>query len=164
MAYVPEITSLQKRAVFKIALDLIKADDRIHSKEISVLDQLQSSLCLSQEEMDMIHYLTLAEAVNALREMDEEQAKGFLDLFNGIMRVDSDISFRENLLLTAVTMSCSRESRDWVHVISSCTTNIPVSDNQIIFLEKEYSHETHLVLDDKYDNLLISKAFNDIGL
>lgn len=164
MADVPEITSLQKRAVFKIALDLIKADYRIHSKEISVLDQLQTSLCLSQEEMDMIHYLTLAEAVNALREMDEEQAKGFLDLFNGIMRVDSDISFRENLLLTAVTMACSSESRDWVHVISSSTTDIPVSDNQIIFLEKEYSHETHLVLDDKYDNLLISKAFNDIGL
>lgn len=164
MTDLSSITPLQKRAVFKIALDLIKADFRIHSKEISVLDRLQESLCLSQEEMDMIHYLTLADAVRALKDLEEGQVKEFLDLFNGIMRVDSDISFKENLLLTAVTMALSKESRDWVHVISSSTTDIPVSDTQIIFLEKEYSEDTHTILDDKYDNLLISKAFNDIGL
>lgn len=164
MTALSSIIPLQKRAVFKIALELIKADSRIHSKEISILDRLQENLCLSQDEMDLVHYLTLAEAVRALKDLEEEQVKEFLGLFNGIMRIDSDISFKENLLLTAVTMALGSESKDWVHIISSSTTEIPISDTQIIFLEKEYSEETHKILDDKYDNLLISKAFNDIGL
>lgn len=164
MNSISPLSPTQKRAVFKIAVDLIKADNRIHSKEISVLDRLLENLNLNQEELDMIHYLTLAEAVRTLKELEEGQIKELLDLFNSIMRIDSDISFKENLLLTAVTMASSYDSKDWVHIISSSTTEIPVSDTQIIFLEKEYSHETHEVLDDKYDNLLISKAFNDIGL
>ena len=158
------LTPLQKRSVFKIAVDLIKADNRIHSKEISILDKLQSSLCLTQEEMDMVHYITLADAVNSLRELKSGIADELIDLFSGIMKADSDISFKENLLLTAVIMSCSKESKDWVHVMTSTATESNVSDSQIVYLEKEHCDKAHEVLDDKYDNLLISKAFADIGL
>ena len=164
MIHQSSLTPLQKRAVFKIAVDLIKADNRIHNKEISILDSLQETLALAQDELDMIHYITLEEAVRTLRDMDEESSDEAIELFNSIMRADSDISFKENLLLTAVNMSCSTDSKGWVHVITSMATESKVSDDQIVFLEKEYSPKTHEVLDDKYDNLLISKAFADIGL
>lgn len=158
------LTPLQKRSVFKIAVDMIKADNKIHSKEISVLDKLQSSMRLTQEEMDMVHYITLADAVNSLRDLELEIAEELIGIFSGIMKVDSDISFKENLLLTAVVMSCSKESKDWVHVMTSTATENKVSDSQIVYLEKEHCDKAHKVLDDRYDNLLISKAFADIGL
>ena len=81
------LTPLQKRSVFKIAVDMIKADNKIHSKEISVLDKLQSSMRLTQEEMDMVHYITLADAVNSLRDLELEIAEELIGIFSGIMKV-----------------------------------------------------------------------------
>lgn len=158
-----EFTAVQKRAVFKIAIELVKADNRIHSKEISVLDKLQAGLDISQQEVDMTHYSSLSEAVAAIREMPEEQVEAILDLFKGIMKVDSDIDFEENLLLSAIIMSCHKESRPWAAIISSTDPGVEISGKQIVYLEKSTCRQTHAVLDDKYDNLLISKAFGDIG-
>lgn len=144
-------------------MDLIKADNRIHSKEISALDSLQDDLHISQEDIDLTHYITLSEAVTSINEMTREQISSLLDLFNGIMRADSDISIKENILLTSIILACSPDSKDWVKVISAPATETKVSDEQIVYLEKEWGNQAHKVFDDKYDNLLISKAFGDIG-
>ena len=157
------LSSPKKRSVFKIAVDLIKADNRIHSKEITVLDKLQTELDLTQEEIDLTHYITLSEAILSINEMSQEQVNYIIDLFNDLMRADSDISIEENILLTALTLSCGEKSREWAKVISVPATESKISDTQIVFLEKEWSENAHAILDDKYDNLLISKAFGDIG-
>ena len=96
------LTPLKKRTIFKIAVELIKADDRIHSKEISFLERLQRELELSQEDIDLTHYITLSEAVSSINELDEEQIDYVMKQFNRIMRADSDIAMKENLLLTAI--------------------------------------------------------------
>lgn len=163
MSILSTLSPLKKRTVFKIAVDLIKADNRIHGKEISVLDSLMDDLQLSQEDIDLTHYITLSEAITSINEMSQEQISYLLDLFNGIMRADSDISIKENILLTSIILACSPDSKDWVKVISAPATETKVSDEQIVFLEKEWGVEAHKVFDDKYDNLLISKAFGDIG-
>lgn len=163
MSILSSLSPLKKRTVFKIAVDLIKADYRIHSKEINVLDRLQNDLCLSQQDIDLTHYITLSEAISSINEMTDEHVNYIIDLFNGIMRADSDISIEENILLTALTLACSKDSRDWVKVITVPATEIKISDTQIVFLEKEWSRNAHQVFDDRYDNLLISKAFGDIG-
>lgn len=158
------LTPLKKRTIFKVAVDLIKADGRIHGKEIRILDELQSELAISREDCDMSHYITLSEAVSSINEMSDEQAEYVIDLFNRIMRADSDVSDRENILLTAVSMACGRETREWARVISVPASETKVSDCQVVFLEKSWEKNAHMVFDDKYDNLLISKAFGDIGL
>ncbi len=167
---IPDISLLracspfQKRAVLKIAIELVKADDKIHRKEISLLEGLQKGLSLTQGELDLIHYLTLADAVDAVRRMDDATVVEVMGVFNSIMRADSDIDFEENLLLSAVSLSCRPESRAWASVLSVPAPDIDIPDRQIAYLEKEASAQTHDVLDDPYDNLLISKAFGDIGL
>ena len=157
-------TPVQKRSILKIAIELVKADNKIHSKEISVLDDLQESLGLTQEELDLIHYTPLSEAVSIISGMDEEAVNVVMGVFDSIMRIDSDIDFEENLLYAAVTISCRPESRNWATVLSVSDIDVDISDRQILFLEKSLSANAHQVLDDKYDNLLISKAFGDIGL
>ena len=163
MSILSSLSPIKKRTVFKIAVDLIKADNRIHSKEINILDKLQDELCLTQEDIDLTHYITLSDAVSSINELSDEQVGHIIDLFNGIMRADSDISKQENILLTALTLSCGSDSKNWVKVISVPTTETQISDSQIIFLEKQWCCNAHQVFDDKYDNLLISKAFGDIG-
>lgn len=157
-------TPVQKRSAIKLAIELVKADNRIHSKEISILDSLQRGLGLTQEELDLIHYATLADSVAAVRWMDAPAVNAAMGVFDSIMRSDSDIDPEENLLYAAVTMSCAPESREWSSVLSVQDIDADISDRQILYLEKRFSGESHKVLDDRYDNLLIAKAFGDIGL
>ena len=157
------LTPLKKRTIFKIAVELIKADDRIHSKEISFLERLQRELELSQEDIDLTHYITLSEAVSSINELDEEQIDYVMKQFNRIMRADSDIAMKENLLLTAISMACSKESRSWAQVVSVPSSETKVPSSHVAFFEKTWVRDAHLVFDDVYDNMLISKAFGDIG-
>ncbi len=154
----------QRRAVMKLAVELVKADDRIHSKEVAVLDELQSMLGLEQEELDLIHYLSLENAVECLNDLDENSTERVTGLFKDIMCSDNDIDFEENLLLSSISMSCGIGSRDWCRILSTSAPESEVPEKQIVFLESKVSEAAHLVLDDKYDNLLISKAFGDIGI
>jgi len=154
----------QRRAVMKLAVELVKADDRIHSKEVAVLDELQSMLGLEQEELDLIHYLSLENAVECLNDLDEDSTERVTGLFKDIMCSDNDIDFEENLLLSSISMSCDSGSRDWCRILSTNAPESEVPEKQIVFLESKVSEAAHLVLDDKYDNLLISKAFGDIGI
>ncbi len=158
------LSGTQRRAVMKIAVELVKADSRIHTKEVSVLDGLQSGLGLDQEELDLIHYLSLESAIDCLKDLDQDSTEGLIELFNDIMCSDSDIDFDENLLLSSISMSCGSESRDWCMILSVDATETDAPEKQIVFLESMTSEAAHLVLDDKYDNLLISKAFGDIGI
>lgn len=158
------LTPIQKRALLKIAIELVKADNKIHSKEVSVLNTLQESLGLPQEELDLIHYIPLAAAVSVIGQMEGAEVTAVLDIINSIMKVDSDVDFEENLLYAAVTTACIPESARWACILSVQDLDADLTDRQIVFLEKTYSEGAHRVLDDKYDNLLISKAFGDIGL
>ena len=158
------LSGTQRRAVMKLAVELVKADNWIHAKEVAVLDGLQSRLGLEQEELDLIHYLSLESAVDCLKDLDEEPTRRIIKLFNEIMRSDNDIDFEENLLLSSVSMSCDCGSRDWCRILSANATESEVPEKQIVFLEGKTSEAAHQVLDDKYDNLLISKAFGDIGI
>lgn len=157
------LSGIQRRAVMKIAIELVKADSRIHSKEVGLLDELQKSLELSQEELDLTHYLSLESAVSCLDTLDEKTTTRVINLFKEIMCADNDIDFEENLLLSSISMSCDTASRNWCRILSVNATESGAPARQIVFLERETTAAAREVLGDKYDNLLISKAFGDIG-
>lgn len=152
-----DLSATQRRAVMKLAVELVKADDRIHSKEVAVLDKLQSGLGLDQEELDLTHYLSLESAVDCLKNLEEEPTRRIINLFNEIMCSDNDIDFEENLLLSSISMSCDSGSRDWCRILSADAAESEAPEKQIVFLEGQTSEAAHLVLDDKYDNLLIQR-------
>lgn len=159
-----DLNGIQRRAVMKIAVELVKADSRIHTKEVGLLDRLQSGLGLEQKELDLTHYLSLENAVECLKGLEDGPTDRIISLFNEIIRADDDISFDENLLLASISMSCGTASREWCGLLSVNAAETEVPDRQIVFLEREVSETARLVFGDKYDNLLISKAFGDIGL
>ena len=162
-----KFTVSQKRAVFKLAVELVKADNRIHRQEVLVLTRLQEALALEQEQLDLIHYCTMQDAIEVLRGLGNvnDAAKEILcRLFTEIMCSDNDIDFDESILLSSVTMSIRSGSQEWCSVLSIPLADTRSSERQIIFLEKKRCGAAHAVLDDAYDNLLITKAFGDIGL
>ena len=158
------LSYMHKLSVLRIAIDLIKADNQIFGEEIAVLSELQRQFELTQQDVDGIHYITLQQAVEALKDLDAPAAEAVVGLMNDIMCVDNDIDYEENILLTSVKMSIDSKSKGWCNVITSLNVMDETSKKQIMYLEDVPSEAVHKVLDDKYDRLLITKAFNDLGL
>ncbi|MBO5942154.1 MAG: TerB family tellurite resistance protein [Bacteroidales bacterium] len=159
-----QLTYLNKLAVLRIAVDLVKADSRIHGDEISLLAELQEKFALSQEDLDRIHYITLQQAVSSLKELDVFSAEHVVRILEEVMCVDNEIDYEENILLTAVFMSISPRSRDWCDVLSVPNVMDETSLRQVLYLESSPCPEVHKLFNDKYDKLLITKSFNDMGL
>ena len=158
------LSYIHKLSVLRFAVDLIKADNQIFGEEVEVLAQLQLQFGLSQPDIDGIHYITLQQAVDSLKDLDVEAAETIVEILTDIMCVDNDIDYDENILLTSVKMSIAQKSKHWCNVISATNVMDETSRRQIMYLEDSFSPAVHSVFDDKYDRLLITKAFNDLGL
>lgn len=158
------LNQIQKRAVFKLAVDLAKADKQIHGNEVALLNSLQGELNVSKEELDMIHYMSLQDSMCALRTLDSETKESIMESLEAMVGVDVDVDKREQLLYGSIKMALSSESCDWVNVVSVSGTDAECSSEQIVYLEKSKCNSAREVLDDKFENLLISKALNDVGL
>lgn len=157
------LSSIQKKSIFKVAIELVKADNQIHRNEVALLDSLQSKFQLSQEELDATHYISLQEAVSSLRVLPPESKEAILSIFEEIVRVDNDVDFGENLMLSALKLVLQDDSDSWSGIISVQGVDAEVSQNQIVYLEEDYSPAVHEVFDDESDFLLVSKALGDIG-
>ena len=158
------LTYLNKLAVLRIAVDLVKADSLIHGNEISLLASLQEKFGLSQDDLDRIHYITLQQAVSSLKELDVFTAQQVVKILEDIMCVDNAIDYEENILLTSVFMSISPATRDWCDVLSVQNVMDETSMRQVLYLEASPCHEAHELFSDRYDRLMITKSFNDLGL
>lgn len=158
------LSHICKLSVMRLAVDLIKADNRIFGEEVALLADLQQQFGLSQNDVDGIHYITLQQAVEALKGLDDKSAEMVAGLLNDIMCVDNDVDYDENILLTSVRMSITSKSRNWCNVISVNNVMDETSLRQIMYLESSRTAPAHEVFDNKYDKLIITKAFNDLGL
>lgn len=163
MGWRQDISLLQKKSIFKIAIELVKADNQIHKNEVAILDELQARFQLSQDELDATHYISLESAINSLRCLSLEAKQEVLTIFEDIVRVDNDVNFGENLMLSALKLVLQEDSQTWSGIISVPGVEAEVSQNQIVYLEEDYCQEVHDVFDDENDFLLISKALGDIG-
>lgn len=158
------LNRIQKRAVFKLAVDLAKADRQIHGNEVALLNSLQEELNVFQEELDMIHYMSLQDAIHALQSIEPKMRKSIMKSLETMIGVDVDVDKREQFLYGSIKMALSTESSGWVNIVSVNGVDTDCSSEQIVYLEKSKCNSAREILDDKFENLLISKALNDVGL
>lgn len=158
------LASIEKQALLKIAVDLVKADNRIHRNEVAALSRLQRHYAISNEELDLTHYLSLQQSLERLCRLGADEKEQVLALLDEIVSADNDIDFKENILLSAIKLALRKDSSEWCSIISVENISTECPSDQIIYLEHAYCEEPHKVLDDKYDNLLVTKALNDVGL
>ncbi|MBQ9138502.1 MAG: hypothetical protein IJX65_07705 [Alistipes sp.] len=159
-----ELTDVQKRALFKLAVDLVKADKQIHKDEVSLLDRLQRACGIGVSDLEFIHYISLQQAISCLSTLSEQSKQQALEVLSSIVGADSDIDSRESMLLTAIRLALEEQSQGWCTVVSTSDIDAECSAEQIIYLEREQCSGVHSVLSDKYDYLLLTKALNDVGL
>lgn len=159
-----KMTPVQKRAVFKLAVDLAKVDRQIHGNEIALLNSLQADLNVTKDELEMIHYMSLQQCLEALQPLNHAQKDSVGSFFQSMLGVDDDLDKREQMLFAAIKIALDDSSSRWAKVISVHGVESECPADQIIYLEKKFCDHAHRVLDDKLDNLLITKALNEVGL
>ena len=159
-----DLTALQKRAAMKIAVDLAKADRQIHGSEVALLNDCQRELGLTDDELEMIHYLSLQDCISILAGLPQSEKEAMLSLFERVIQVDVDVDARERILLSSIKMALSDGSGSWTSVFSVTGAEAECSSSQIIYLEKRRCDSSREVLDDEFNNLLLNKALNDVGL
>ena len=159
-----KMTPVQKRAVFKLAVDLAKVDRQIHGNEIILLNSLQEALSVTKEEIEMIHYMSLQQSIDALQSLNYSHKNSVASFLQSMLGVDDDLDKREQMLFAAIKIALYDNSSRWAKVISVNGVESECPADQIIYLEKKFCDHAHGVLDDKLDNLLITKALNDVGL
>jgi hypothetical protein len=159
-----KITPVQKRAVFKLAVDLAKVDRQIHGNEIALLNSLQADLNVTKDELEMIHYMSLQQCLEALQSLNHAQKDSVGSFFQSMLGVDDDLDKREQMLFAAIQIAFNDDTSSWAKVISVNGVENECPSNQIIYLEKKWCEHAHGVLDDKLDSLLITKALNEVGL
>ena len=158
------LTEIQKRALFKLAVDLVKADKQIHRDEVALLDRLQRTCGIDAGDLEFIHYISLQQAINCLKGLPERDKREVLAVLESVVGVDNDIDSRENMLLAAVRLTLEDFSHNWAMVVSASDIEAECSSEQIVYLERSEQSEASSVLNDKYDYLLLTKALGDVGL
>ena len=166
-----ELNSVQKRALFKLALDIVKADKQIHLNEVSVLNELHHTCHITDEDMVLVHYISFQQAISTLKLLDKSTRQSVIDSLSSVVGVDNDVDNRESMMLAAIKLTLMDESSQWSHIISAVGVESEVSSRQIIYLEKTSdkkdnsdSDSNNYLFDDKYDNPLINKALSEVGL
>ena len=112
------LTAMQKRAAMKIAVDLAKADRQIHGSEVALLNDCQKELGLTDDELEMIHYLSLQDCISILAGLPQSEKEAMLSLFERVIQVDVDVDARERILLSSIKMALSDGSGSWTSVFS----------------------------------------------
>ena len=88
------LTPVQKRAAMKIAVDLAKADRQIHGAEVSLLNDCQRKLGLTDDELEMIHYLSLQECIEVLEDLPESEKAYDRDTSLETLKLITKLGFR----------------------------------------------------------------------
>lgn len=153
-----KLSSLQCRALLKIAVDLVKSDYQIHSDEIVALQKIQEECKLDVDETEWIHYLTLQEAIDVLSSLDEDTKLKLLQQLENLIKIDNDVDFHENLLLSSIKLCLTipKEAK----IISVPNAYVECDSHQIVYLEHQCCDDAHRVLDDKYDYVMISNILS----
>ena len=147
-----------------LAVDLAKADRQIHAGEVSILNECQRELGMADDELEMIHYMSFQECISALEPLSKDRKDEIIACYEKIIEADVDVDVRERILLSAIRMALSENSRRWTRILSVSGVETDCSSNQILYLEKKKCASSREVLDDDFNNLLLTKALNEVGL
>lgn len=143
----------ERAGVFRIVTDLIKADGIIDTREIDLLDSIRNKYGITREDESRAADYSLSQAVGFIVSAGEAARHAFVDDFDRMAMSDDFCVREEALLLTALRLALTVDSRRKVSVLSLGTFAINFENSQILYLESEY---------DKGMNERMQKSYREI--
>lgn len=129
--------STEKAALGRILIDIIKADTIIDIREIELYTQLKAFFGLTRANEMEAYEMTVGQAVEILRGMDEEDRSKIVSTFNDMALSDGTCPLEEVLLMLMLKYCLDTDAE--CDVISRVIEDTWFDDTQVLFVESHYS-------------------------
>lgn len=93
------LSEIQKRALAKVMMEIIVADDDIDDREVDFLDKVQTTLSISVEDIQHSTAMELELCMSILSEMSETEKRGLGLLFSEMVDADGQADLKEEEML-----------------------------------------------------------------
>lgn len=146
-----------KTAVAKVLSDLVQCDGIVNQGEIDFLQQIYSVLRINSTSRQKSSTLSLSEAVNTLRSLDQSEKKMLLFAFQQLSVADNAFDPNESLLITALLLSIDIDLPETqglnAHFVSIPNLNFDTR-NAVLYVEPEYDEAINAAIEADYFEIL----------
>ena len=146
-----------KTAVAKVLSDLVQCDGIVNQGEIDFLQQIYSVLRINSASRQKASTLSLSEAVNILRSLDQSEKKMLLFAFQQLSVADDALDPNESLLITALLLSINIDLPETqglkAHFVSIPNLNFDTR-NAVLYVEPEYDEAVNTAIIADYTSIL----------
>lgn len=96
------LTSLEKKAVAKVLLDIVNADSRFTIGEGAYFAQLQNTLGISDSDIEEAKYMSVVGCLSIIRNLLPHQKNALAIMMLEMIGVDDDVNSEELKVFTVV--------------------------------------------------------------
>lgn len=140
-----------RTSIARVAVDLIKADGIIDTREMDFMNDLKVKYGLERPDMMRADDLSLADALNQLSQADAKTRQTLLEYFKQASLSDGICARQEALLLLGLHLMLGDVCD--ASVFSVDTSTMPFDDTQVLYLENEYDVAINSELRENYRQL-----------
>lgn len=132
--------AIERAAIARVLIDLIKADKVIDSREMDLYRNLKSQFSISREDEIEAYSLSLSKAVNILKGMDNGVVTDLLGTFED-MTVSDGFCAREEALLMLMLHFCLNSPDLECDVISTVIEESWFDERQVLYVESHHAKD-----------------------
>jgi len=97
-----DLTTLEKKAVAKVLLDIVNADGNVAVGEAKYFEQLQKVLGISNSEIEEAKYLSVVGSLSIIREMLPAEKHAIAIMMHEMIKADGEVNDKEIKIFIAV--------------------------------------------------------------
>ncbi|MDE5877475.1 MAG: TerB family tellurite resistance protein [Muribaculaceae bacterium] len=141
--------SIERAAITRILVDLIKADKVIDRREIEMYMTLKETYGISRQDEITAYNMSLSKAITVLKDCDKDILFQFLYTCREMALSDGLCAREEALLLTGLQHCLSLETAN-CNIISEAIDPVWFEDNQILYVESRYNKQVNHAIKEAY--------------
>jgi len=100
-----QLNSNEKKAISKIILELIRADNFVSTSEFNYMEKIQKSVGISDVQLNDSQHLNVIECLILIRDFSKENKENLVNIFYEIISSDEDINEKETKAFMVVCQS-----------------------------------------------------------
>lgn len=134
--------AIERTAIARVLIDLIKADKVIDSREMEMYRRLKANFSISRQDEIEAYSITLGHAVNVLKEMNSEMLSDLIGTFRS-MTLSDGFCAREEALLMLMLHYCLNNPELDCDVISHPIEEAWFDERQVLYVESHHAKDVN---------------------
>lgn len=141
--------AIERAAIARVLIDLIKADKVIDSREMDLYRDLKVKFGISRNDEIAAYAISLSQAVNILKDMETGIVSDLLGTFED-MTFSDGFCAREEALLMLMLKFCLAPGEPECDVISTLIEESWFDERQVLYVESHHAKDVNFAISSNY--------------